>query len=242
MNDRRHATALVATAVLIATATGCGVRVHPSTPSYREDVRGVLEEMEVLPPFPTPAAGSGSLWVAGGHGDRMFRDSRAMTVNDLLTVQIDEQSLGTNESTTDLSRSSQADVGASTAFGLESANPQAGKFNLNSVLQSDFSSSFTGDGATSRANRLSGTLTVRVLRVLPNGNLVIGGQKSVTVNRERHVITLVGSVRRDDITASNVVGSSRVGDLTMRMWGQGEIDATIRQGWFMRMLNTIWPL
>ena len=79
------------------------------------------------------------------------------------------------------------------------------------------------------------------MRVLPNGDMIVAGQKTVTINREHQVITLVGAVRSLDIDRSNTVASSSVGNLTMRMWGKGEIDSTIRQGWFMRMLNRFWP-
>jgi flagellar L-ring protein precursor FlgH len=63
----------------------------------------------------------------------------------------------------------------------------------------------------------------------------------VTINRERQILTLVGTVRPVDINASNQVLSSSVGDLTVRLWGKGEVDATVRQGWFMRIMNRIWP-
>ena len=55
------------------------------------------------------------------------------------------------------------------------------------------------------------------------------------------MLTLVGSVRPVDVRSSNRVSSSYVGELTVRMWGRGEIDNTIRQGWFMRIMNRVWP-
>ena len=67
------------------------------------------------------------------------------------------------------------------------------------------------------------------------------GQKTVMVNRERQVLTLVGSIRPVDINSSNQVASSKVGDLTVRLWGRGEVDANARQGWFQRVMNRIWP-
>ena len=84
-------------------------------------------------------------------------------------------------------------------------------------------------------------MTVRVVRVLPNGVLLLAGEKAVTVNHERQVLTLVGSARPVDINSSNEISSAQVGDLSVRLWGEGEIDGTIRQGWFMRALNYLWP-
>jgi flagellar L-ring protein precursor FlgH len=200
-----------------------------------------MGDIDVLPPFPEPPKASGSLWTDGGPGAAMARDLRAFRINDLVRIELRERSVGTNESTTELSRSSESDVGAGIAFGLEDANPAPGGFNLNNVLRTSASTEFAGDGATSRGNRLTGTITSRVMRVLPNGDLVVAGQKTVVVNRERQVLTLVGSVRAVDVDARNAVPSSSVGDLTVRLWGQGEIDGTVRQGWFMRVLNRIWP-
>ncbi len=109
------------------------------------------------------------------------------------------------------------------------------------MLSTTSESSFSGDGSTSRGNTMRAFITARVMRVLPNGDLVIGGQKTVMINRERQILTLVGTVRPVDVDARNRVPSSSVGDLTVRLWGRGEVDATVRQGWFMRILNRIWP-
>ena len=79
------------------------------------------------------------------------------------------------------------------------------------------------------------------MRVLPNGDLLIGGQKNVMINNEQQILTVVGTVRPLDINSANVVSSSRIGDLTARLWGKGDIDSTIRQGWFMKIMNRIWP-
>jgi flagellar L-ring protein precursor FlgH len=233
--------ACVTTLVISALAPGCmGVRRTPH-PKLSEDVDRLMNDVDVLPPFPVPAAASGSLWTDGGPGAALARDARAFRTNDLLTIRLDERSLGTNESNTDLARRSEASVGAGVAFGLEDATPSTGSFNLNQVLESSFDTNFAGDGSTSRSSQITGRITTRVLRVLPNGDLVIAGQKTIMVNRERQVLTLVGSVRPLDIDSDNEVASSSVGDLTVRMWGQGEVDGTVRQGWFMKVLNRFWP-
>jgi flagellar L-ring protein precursor FlgH len=198
-------------------------------------------DLDYLPPVPRPARASGSIWTDGGPGAAMARDTRAFRVNDLVTIKLNERSSGSNQSDTNLERSSENDFGASVFLGLEDPNPTIGQRNLNQVLKSSSSSKFEGDGKTSRSNLLTGNVTTRVMRVLPNGDLMIAGQKTVMVNRERQVLTLVGTVRPVDIDADNRVASSTVGDLTVRLWGRGEIDATVKQGWFQRVMNLIWP-
>ena len=175
---------------------------------------------------------SGSLWTDGGPGAALVRDTRAFRVNDLVTVVLRESSSGSNEASTELARESENLYTAALAFGLDFDDAL-----LDTALESEFS----GDGKTSRSNRLSATITARVMRVLPNGDLVIAGQKTLVVNRERQVLTLVGSVRPVDVDRRNRVSSSDVGDFTVRLWGRGEIDDTVRQGWFMRIMNMLWP-
>lgn len=224
----------------VLASSGCGARLGHS-PSLASDLAQLGAGLDVLPAFPEPSAAKGSLWTDAGPGAALVRDTRAYRINDLLRIRVQESSLGSNESSTALDRSSQADFGAPVVFGLEDATPQAGEFNLAHVLSVDSSSKFAGDGKTSRSSQVLGYITARVMRVLPNGDLIIGGQKNVTVNRDRQVLTLVGSVRPVDVSAANEISSAGVGDLTVRLWGQGEVDDTVRQGWFMRIMNRIWP-
>jgi flagellar L-ring protein precursor FlgH len=238
---RRFTVGIAPSLLLVGLAVACAVRRPPPEPQVQADADALTQQLDALAPFPEPAAASGSVWIDGGPGAALVRDPRAFRINDLVTVLLDERSLGTNESLTDLNRSSEADFGADVAFGLEDDNPQTGEFNLNQVLSTQSSSTFTGDGTTTRSNRLNATITARVTRVLPNGDLIIAGQKTVMVNRERQILTVVGSVRPLDLDGSNRVSSGKVGDLTARLWGRGEIDGTIRQGWFMRVMNRIWP-
>jgi flagellar L-ring protein precursor FlgH len=231
----------IAIAALSLAATGCAVRRPPPIPALTKDMDRLVNELAVLPPFPQPVAASGSLWTDGGPGAALVRDPRAFRLNDLVTIVLQEQSLGANESDTALERSSSASFGASVAFGLEDPTPRPGRFNLAQVLDTSSESTFSGEGATTRSSRLLATITGRVMLVLPNGDLVIAAQKSVMVNRERQILTLVGSVRPVDVGPDNRVPSTAVGDLTVRLWGEGEIDDTIRQGWFMRVMNVLWP-
>lgn len=228
-------------ATLVTTGCAGRLRMPGNPPSLSTDLERLETDLDVLPPFPTPKPASGSLWTDGGPGAAMVRDTRAFRINDLVTIRVIEKTSGSNGSKTDLTRSSEQDWGASVAFGLEKPSASTGQFNLGQVLDASHESSFSGDGSTERSSSLAAYITTRVMRVLPNGDLVVGGQKTVTINRERQILTLVGTIRPVDINASNQVLSSAVGDLTVRLWGKGEVDATTRQGWFMRIMNRIWP-
>jgi flagellar L-ring protein precursor FlgH len=240
MRAPRLAKVLLA-AALATIHIGCAALTRAPSPTVAADLDKLREEMDVLPPFPEPAPASGSLWTDAGPGAALVRDTRAFRVNDLVRIRVDESDLGANSSNTDLTRSSAAEVGAPIVFGLEDPTAGPGDFNLANVLSTSFDSNFSGDGTTTRSSRLEGFITARVMQVLPNGDLVIAGQKTVMVNRDRQILTLVGSVRPVDVGPTNQVTSSSVGDLTVRLWGKGEVDDTVRQGWFMRIMNRVWP-
>jgi len=229
--------ALLALALLAGGCAGRGMR----GPSLSADVARLDASLDTLPAFPEPPAAKGSLWTDAGPGAALLRDTRAYRVNDLLRIRVQESSLGSSESSTALDRSSEADFGVSPLFGLEDPGAGAGDFNLASVLGASSESKFAGDGRTSRSSRVVGYITARVMRVLPNGDLIVAGQKNVMVNRDRQILTLVGSIRPVDVSAANEIPSAAVGDLTVRLWGQGEVDDTVRQGWFMRIMHRVWP-
>jgi len=224
-------TASILVLLLLVLVPGCAIKKMMRTPSLPEDLEQLQDGLDVLPAFPVPPPETGSLWTSGGPGAALMRDTRAFRINDLVTIMVQESSVGSNESTTDLNRSSDVNYTAPFVFGL----------NKDEILDTQHDTQFSGDGKTERRSNLVGTLTVRVARVLPNGDLVIAGQKTVMVNREKQLMTLVGSIRPVDINSRNRVASSAIGDLTVRMWGNGEVDDTIRQGWFMRIMNRIWP-
>jgi len=222
--------AVVALAVLLA--CGCAARKTAVTYPLADDVARLQADLDLLPPVARPATESGSLWTDAGPGAALVRDTRAFRVNDQVTIVISESTSGSNQSTTDLARSSETELGAPTVFGLDTLNWDMG---------TETSSNFSGDGRTARQGQLLGNVTARVMRVLSNGDLVVAGQKTVVVNRERQILTLVGSIRPADISPGNRVASSTVGNLTVRLWGSGEVNEAVRQGWFQRMLSLLWP-
>lgn len=220
---------------------GCAPKQNVTTPSMMEDLRSLDQHLIDLPTMQPRGSSAGSIWSDSGMGVALFRDTRAFRANDLVTIRLTESDSGRNSADTELDRNSNANVGVTSALGLEQTNPVTGRFSLNNLLNTSFSSSFSGEGDTNRSNSLVATITARVARVLPNGDLVLAGQKTLMINREHQVLTLVGTIRPPDIDTNNQVPSSKVGDLTVRLWGKGEIDNTVRQGWFVRAVNKLWP-
>jgi flagellar L-ring protein precursor FlgH len=103
------------------------------------------------------------------------------------------------------------------------------------------SSSFEGEGSTSRMTSLETSLTARVIDVLPNGYLVVEGMRDVRVNNENQSVYLTGVVRPDDISANNVVLSPSIAQMSVRLQGKGIVSQPIKPGWLYRILNGIMP-
>ena len=102
------------------------------------------------------------------------------------------------------------------------------------------SDSWKADGAASSTTRANGRVSVTVVDVEPNGNMIIEGTQSIWQNKNEHKITLRGVVRRDDVTAANTVSSAQVADATIRFDGKGPLNAKQRQGILTQIFNILF--
>jgi len=191
------------------------------------------------PPAPS-AAGSGSLWNSASDG--IFADFKARHRGDLLTVAIYEKASASKEATTSTGRDSSASAGLANIFGLEKYIARSSSaIDPAKLVGTAYKNDFKGSGATTRKEDLVATLTARVVEVMPNGNLMIAGSKTVTVNREDQLINLTGEVRPADITAGNIIDSKYILDARIAYTGNGVISDKQGQGWLARTLDTVWP-
>ena len=97
---------------------------------------------------------------------------------------------------------------------------------------------FDGQGKSSQSNRLQGSVTVTVIQRLPNGNLVVQGQKNMRLNQGDELVQIQGIVRPADIGQDNSVPSSRVGEARIVYGGRGAIAQSNAMGWLGRFFNT----
>ena len=108
-------------------------------------------------------------------------------------------------------------------------------------MQRCSTSSNPSDAATSRRSTVSTSLTARVVEVFPNRNLLIEANREVLVNGERQLVTLRGVVRPTDISADNVVLSTRIAEMELEVDGRGLVADAQKPGWLFKVLNGIWP-
>ena len=174
------------------------------------------------------AAEAKSLWVDNGYIS-LYADKKARNVGDILTIVINES---TTQSATKSRRNSKA--------GNVSVGNGTGIFDFIRAFSVSGSDSFEADGSATDTNRFSGQITVTVVEVLPNGNMVVEGTQSIWQNRDEHRITLRGVIRRDDVTMNNTVPSTRVADATLKFDGKGPLNAKQRQGILTQIFNFLF--
>ncbi|WP_224746886.1 flagellar basal body L-ring protein FlgH [Pelovirga terrestris] len=201
-----------------------------------------LAEVEPIAPVisePAPPQTAGSLWTTSRGG--IFADMKGNTVGDIITVVISENASASKEAKTQTGRNSTMSAGITNLFGLET---DIGDFiggSPSSIVNANAGNKFDGSGKTERKEALTATLTTQVVEILPNGNLRIEGNKTVTVNREMQIVQLSGIVRPSDVSARNLVDSQNVLNARISYVGKGVISDKQQQGWLVQVLDQVWP-
>jgi flagellar L-ring protein FlgH len=180
--------------------------------------------------------GEGSLWTSRVYRSDLFRDPKARYVNDVVTIKVMESTQALASADAKNTRASSATAGFNNLFGLENKIAE-----LPTLVSGKSDSSFEGKGSTSRATTLETTLTARVIDVLPNGYLVVEGMREIRVNNENQSVYLSGVVRPEDIGSGNVVLSSAVAQMSVKVQGKGVASQPIKPGWLFRILNGFMP-
>ncbi len=220
----------------LALVTGCAARsVTTHVPRHREYTAGAYAQRD-----PESRPGNGSLFSDAVAG--YLEDTRAVRIGDLVVIRIDEHADATNGATTNLSRESNHESGLSNLLGLVPALRTAyPELDPTRLLAFASRTTFQGDGRTARNGELSGSIAVRVVREMPNGDLFLEGTKVVRVNNEQYHLYVSGLVRRSDIAQDNSVPSSRIADAQIEFSGEGDVDDTNHRGWLLRLLDVINP-
>ena len=226
------AAALIAGAFVFSGCGGVQKQVQVVDPTgieqYREEAKRAAEAAEYS---------TGSLWTSTGQHSNLFRDMKALYVNDVVTIRVSETTQAVTSADASNKRASSMSAGIDQLVGLEN-----GVKELPGLLSGAGQIRYNGEGSTSRETRLQTTLTARVVDVLPNGYLVVQGRREVRVNNENQMVVLTGIVRPTDINRSNVVSSSAVAQMTVQVQGKGTVSQPLKPGWLHQIINGIWPL
>lgn len=183
------------------------------------------------------ARNDGAIYAA--HSNRFFfEDIRARRIGDIINVELDERTDATKSATTSANKGTGINLPSPTLFG--GGVSVSGRNLLENQVST--STDFSGAADSSQSNRLSGSIAVMVHEVLPNGNLLIKGQKVLTLNQGSETVRLSGVVRPADITPQNTVNSNQIADANITYGGSGILADSNRAGWMTRLLTgKLWP-
>ena len=163
----------------------------------------------------------------------LFADVRAYEVGDIVSVVLMESTSAAKSADTELDKGSSVDIANPTIVGAPVEwSTNGNSYNLNMGL--DSTSSFGGEASSSQNNSLLGAIAVQVSQVLPNGNLMIQGEKWIQINQGDEYIKLRGIIRPEDLSATNSIPSTLVADARISYGGTGPLDESNSPGWLTR--------
>lgn len=225
------------TLLVIAVVSAAALAAKTKTPAVHESA---LDQYigQALRGAPAAAESSpGSLFTRTGLLADGFRDLRASRIYDLVTIIIADKASAVSSGVSNTSRKSSAKASVTALGGaIKATRPLA------NLLTTSGNQQLQGQGTTSRDSALTTTLTAQVTNVLPNGNLVIQGQKEINVNSEHQTVTIRGIVRPDDLSPANQIGSDRVAMLEVRVSGKGVVNDAVKRPFILyRLLLGLLP-
>ena len=186
-------------------------------------------------PIVAPVVNNGAIFQANQYRP-LFEDHRARLVGDSLTVQIVEKVSASQKSTSSIDKSGKVSAGI-TALPLLSANSFA-----RASAAGSSGNTFEGKGSTENTNDFSGTITATVTGVLPNGHLLVAGEKQIGVNHNVDVLRFSGQVDPRAIQSGNVVASAQIANVRIEHRGRGAQADAQGIGWLGRFFLNVLPI
>lgn len=185
----------------------------------------------------TTAVPTGSLFNPYSSNNGLYTDTRAHKVGDLISVQLDERTSASKNAGTTLGKSNDLGFGALAIGG----RPVTVNGYDTSVGLSN-SSDFNGTSDASQSNSLTGNISVSVIKVLANGNLVVRGEKWLMLNNGNEYIRVTGIVRSEDVSSDNTVSSQRIANARIQYGGTGDFADTQERGFISRFFNSAFNI
>lgn len=224
----------------MAILSGCA-KVEPQIsfkpPAYVEELPPREEEDN----FGNPGS------IFGNGENALFSDRRAMQLNDLVTVVINQTAQASSSANKNLNETSSGTLnapslsynGASSSIGslVNSINNATG-FGIN---LGNNTSTFSGTGTQNRQESFTTTIAARIIKVMQNGNYFIEGSREVLINGEKQIIRLSGVVRPTDIARNNTIQSQFIADAKIMYDTQGELKKSTQKGWGKQLIESVWP-
>lgn len=213
--------------------SGCsstrGGEVYPGYPQTRE----IMDYRANNPRQPVVA--NGSIYQAST-SLALFEDQKARRVGDILTINLVEATNATKSSSTNTSKATDATIANPTVLGYNVTRD--GVPILSGSMGGE--QEFAGAGDSSQSNRLEGSVTVVVVDRLPNGYLLVRGEKWLTLNQGKEFVRVSGIVRPVDILADNSISSEKIANARIEYAGKGPLADANQMSWLARFFNSPW--
>lgn len=226
MNGETEMTRWGLAIALLLLLAGCAVA--PSTE--------IRQPLTARPVAPAPAENNGAIFQAN-KSVRLFEDRRARQVGDTLTVNLVENTAATRKSETTETRESSADINVPAPTVLGRSVPMVEDTAWNPSSES----AHTYKDNETNSNTFRGTLTVTVVEVLDNGNLVVAGEKRVSINNDTEYLRLAGVVNPIHITSANTVNSTQLADVQLESKNSQGIDKSQLSSMLARFFLILLP-
>jgi flagellar L-ring protein precursor FlgH len=213
--------------LIVVGLTGAGCS---STPHKDKKPEPVVTRA-LTPPVPRT---EGAIYQAGQQME-LFADLKARRVGDVLTIKLNESTAAAKSAITKTSKATSAITTGPTLFG-RSIMPTKGVPVFDTTLSG--ADSFDGEGQSSQSDSLAGSLTVTVVDVQANGNLVVQGDKTLHLNQGDEFVHIAGVIRPADIASNNTVTSDKLADAHISYSGKGVLNSANTMGWLARFFNS----
>lgn len=195
----------------------------------------VHQPMSARPaPPPQTAYRNGAIFQAGASRP-LFEDRRARYVGDTLTINLIEKTNATTKSNAKAERTHDVETTVTTLAGVP------GKSFQGLGVEASNSNKFEGKGENAANNTFTGTITVTVIEVYPNGNLLVSGEKQVAIGQGQEFVRFSGVVNPASITGANTVNSTQVADARVEYKESGIAAEAQVMGWLARFFLTVLP-
>ena len=169
----------------------------------------------------------------------LFQDEKARRVGDIITVVLSERTQATKSANTEITKDNSLTLPNPTLFGRPLSLGMRG---TNLEMGQTGNREFSAESDSAQNNSLEGVISVTVSEVLPNGNLVVQGEKWINLNQGDEYIRLTGIVRPQDISGNNDIESGKIANARIGYSGTGALAESNVQGWFARFFSSpLWP-
>lgn len=222
-------------ALILVLLMSSGCAITPSTSAY--------QPYTLRPPQHAVAAAqpNGAIFqtinstTGGVRYTPLFEDRRARSVGDTLIVTLKEKTNASKSSGSNVDRSGEIGFSVPSLLGIPLSLLQK-----HATVEAKSNNKFDGGGESASKNDFNGTITVTVIEALPNGNLVVSGEKQIGINQGQEFIRLSGVVNPIHIMG-NTISSIQIADARIEYRANGYIDEAQTMGWLSRFFLTVSP-